>query len=231
MNTFLNGLKSATNYTLTENGGLAHKSTLYPVYDLFALGGAYRQRSDDDCILLFKKAFDVDPVYALKCLFYLRDCRGGAGERRFFRVVCRWLAEHRTDAMKRNLKWISEFGRWDDLIEITYKTALWQDTVKIIKDQIMLDIIDYKDGNGISLLGKWMPSENTSSRKTREMANSLRASLGMTHKDYRKTLSALREHIKVGMRLTSLRSLLRLALFIVMLLLAAISSRRSMKHS
>ena len=46
MNTLLNGLKSATNYTLTENGGLAHKSTLYPVYDLFALGGAYRQRSD-----------------------------------------------------------------------------------------------------------------------------------------------------------------------------------------
>ena len=203
MNTLLNGLKSATNYTLTENGGLAHKSTLYPVYDLFALGGAYRQRSDDDCIFLFKKAFDVDPVYALKCLFYLRDCRGGAGERRFFRVVCNWLAKNHTADMKRNLQWISEFGRWDDLINITYKTSLWDETVKIVKNQIMLDIIDYKENNGISLLGKWMPSENTSSQKTREMANALRVGLGMTHKDYRKTLSALREYIKVLERLMS----------------------------
>lgn len=202
-NNLLNGLKSATNYTLTENNGLAHKSTLYPVYDLFALGGSYRKRSDEDCIFLFSKAFKADPVYALKCLFYLRDCRGGAGERRFFRVVSKWLATSHIDALKRNLKWISEFGRWDDLINITYQTALWDDTVKIIKNQIMLDVLDYKEGNGISLLGKWMPSENTSSANTRAMANALRLGLGMSHKDYRKTLSALREHIKVLERLMS----------------------------
>lgn len=77
MGNLLNGLKSETNYTLTQNGGVAHKSTLYPVYDLFALGGAYRQRSDSDCIVLFQKAYNADPIYALKCLFYLRDCRGG----------------------------------------------------------------------------------------------------------------------------------------------------------
>lgn len=54
MNSFLNGLKNETNFTRTENGALAHKTTCSYVYDLFALGGAYRQRTENDCILLFK---------------------------------------------------------------------------------------------------------------------------------------------------------------------------------
>lgn len=77
MNTFMNGLKNTANVTRTDNGAVAYKSTMSAVLDLFALGGAYRQRSDEDCIVLFRKAFAEDPVYALKCLFYLRDVRGG----------------------------------------------------------------------------------------------------------------------------------------------------------
>ena len=86
MNKMLNGLKNTTNYTYTENGALTHKTSMNDLLDLFALGGAYRSRSDDDCLLLFTNAYDEDPLYALKCLFYLRDVRGGQGERRFFRV-------------------------------------------------------------------------------------------------------------------------------------------------
>ena len=110
MNTLLNGMKNATNYTYTENGALTHKSTMSGLLDLFGMGAAYRTRSDVDCIMLFSKAYDEDPVYALKCLFYLRDVRGGQGERRFFRVVTRWLANNKTEAMRRNLKFVPEFG-------------------------------------------------------------------------------------------------------------------------
>ena len=74
-NSFLNQLKKDTNYTITENGAVAAKTTLNEVYDMFALGGAYRHRSDEDCILLFKKAIERDNLLALKCLFYLRDIR------------------------------------------------------------------------------------------------------------------------------------------------------------
>ena len=77
MNTFMKTMKENTNYTLTENGAITHKSTLNAVYDMFAFGGAYRKRTDDECMLLFKKAYTEDPQLALKCLFYLRDCRGG----------------------------------------------------------------------------------------------------------------------------------------------------------
>ena len=97
-NTLLNSLKQTANVKRTENGAISLKSTMDGVMDLFALGAAYRSRSDEDVILLFEKAWREDPTYALKCLFYIRDCRGGQGERRFFRVVTRWLARSHTDA-------------------------------------------------------------------------------------------------------------------------------------
>ena len=56
-NTFMNALKNEYNYDRTQNGALAHKTTRSKVYDMFARGGAYRQRSDSDCILLCKEAF------------------------------------------------------------------------------------------------------------------------------------------------------------------------------
>ena len=204
-NTFMNGLKNSTNYDLTANGGLAHKSTLDAVYDMFAFGGAYRQRSDNDCIVLFQKAYVEDPVYALKCLFYLRDCRGGQGERRFFRICFKWLVENYPAVARRNLIYCSEYGRWDDMIYTTYQTALWSDCVNIIKEQLTTDINSFKSGDktGISLLAKWLPSINTSSNKTKIVANKLCHELGMTHKQYRKTLAVLRERIKVLERLMS----------------------------
>ena len=197
-NAFMTGLKQANNYTLTENGALTHKSTMDGLMDLFAMGAAYRTRSDEDVILLFKNAFDADPVYALKCLFYIRDIRGGQGERRFFRVATKWLAKYNTEAMQRNLIHVPEFGRWDDLF-VFIGTPLETDALNIVKHQLALDA----QCKTPSLLAKWMPSENTSSAKTRKIALTVRKFLGMTPKQYRKVLSALRARINVLERLMS----------------------------
>ena len=75
--TFLDNLKANTNKGLTENLAVKYNSTLDPVLDMFAFGGAYRNRTDDDVITLFKNAFKVDETLALRCLFYLRDISGG----------------------------------------------------------------------------------------------------------------------------------------------------------
>lgn len=77
MNTLLNGMKNATNYGLTENGAIKHNTTMSGLLDLFAMGAAMRERTDGDCILMFKRAYDENPEYAMKCLFYIRDVRGG----------------------------------------------------------------------------------------------------------------------------------------------------------
>lgn len=72
-NTFMNAMKSQNNFKLTENQAVAKKSTMSKLYDLFALGGAYRTRTESDCVLLFKEAYMENPLYAMKCLTYLRD--------------------------------------------------------------------------------------------------------------------------------------------------------------
>ena len=198
MNKFMNGLTNATNYTLTENGAVTHKSTLDDVLDMFAFGGAYRTRSDADVITLFDNALKQDEVHALKCLFYLRDCRGGQGERRFFRVAMKWLAKVHTDMARRNLQYVPEFGRWDDLY-VFVGTPLEAATLNFMKEQLALDI----QCKTPSLLAKWMKSENTSSAESRRLATITRKAMGMNHKQYRKTLSVLRGRINIVERLMS----------------------------
>lgn len=199
MNTFMNGLQNASNYAVTENGALAHKTTRSAVYDMFALGGAYRKRNDEDCILLFKNALEENETLALKCLFYLRDCRGGQGERRFFRVCYKWLAQKHADIARRNFELISEYGRYDDVIYALIGTPLENDALEFIKNQLALDL----ECKTPSLLAKWLPSENASAVKTKKMGNIIREYLGMTHREYRKTLSILRERINLLERLMS----------------------------
>ena len=198
MNTFMNGLTNATNFTYTENGGITHKTTKSDLLDMFAMGAAYRNRSDADVINLFKNAYVENPVYALKCLFYIRDVRGGQGERRFFRVCMHWLANYDTEAAKRNLIHIPEFGRWDDLYEFV-NTPCEDAAFKIMKHQLALDV----ECKTPSLLAKWLKSENTSSEDSRRLGRITRQHFGMTARQYRKTLSVLRTRINVLEKLMS----------------------------
>ena len=110
-NILLTGLKNNTNCVSTENGAITHRTTGSDVFDMFALGGAYRNRTDDDCITLFKNALKENKDLAMKCLFYLRDIRGGQGERRFFRVNYKWLCDEMTELARINLSYIPEYGR------------------------------------------------------------------------------------------------------------------------
>lgn len=197
-NTILSAMQEMSNKSYTENGGVTYRSTMNGIQDLFALGGAYRTRTEDDVIFLFDKAFKEDEIYALRCLFYLRDVRGGQGERRFFRIVTKWLAHNHTEAMRRNLQHIPLFGRWDDLY-VFIGTPLEKEAFKIMYHQLALDV----KCKTPSLLAKWLKSENTSSAESRNLATKTRLAFGMTPKEYRKTLSVLRERIRVLERLMS----------------------------
>lgn len=198
MSDFLNAMKNATNFTYTENGALTHKSTGTDLYDMFALGGAMRTRSDEDVILMFQKAYKENPVYAMKCLFYLRDVRGGQGERRFFRTVMKYMAKHNADAVRDMIQHIPEYGRWDDLY-VFVDTPLEKDAFEFIKGQLALDV----QCKTPSLLGKWLKSENTSSAESRKLAHITKTYMGMTSRQYRKTLSILRARINIVERLMS----------------------------
>lgn len=199
MNTVLAEMKRKDNYKLTENGDITHKSSLSKVLDMFAMGGSYRNREDNDVILLFKNAYEENPELALKCLFYLRDIRGGQGERRFFRVAFKWLCEKHIESAKKNLINVSEYGRWDDLIYVAVNTPLQNEAFAIIKHQLALDV----NCKTPSLLAKWLPSQNASNNETKKLGHIMAKYLGISNKQYRKTLSTLRERIKVLEKLMS----------------------------
>ena len=200
MNTFMNSLNNEYNWKLTENGGVAHKTTNSKVYDMFALGAAYRSRSDADVLKLFADAFHEDPTLALKCLFYIRDCRGGQGERRFFRLCVKQLANKRPYVLKNLIQYFPEYGRYDDWF-VLFETPLQRDVMAAIAEQLKVDMTCKK--NAVSLLAKWLPSENASSKETIKRAKLIRSYLGITSKQYRMMLSRLREKINVLERLMS----------------------------
>ena len=199
MNTFLNQMIKDNNIILTENHGITHKTTNSKILDMFAVGAAYRKRSDADVILLFKNAFKEDADLALKCLFYIADIREGQGERRFFRVAFRWLCANYPEIAEKNLENIPFYRRWDDLIYTTVDTPCQAAAFNIIKHQLALDV----QCKTPSLLAKWLPSINASNSETKRLGRTIAKFLHMTEKEYRKTLSVLRERINVLERLMS----------------------------
>lgn len=193
MNTFLENLKDDFSYDYTMNGALTRNTTKSRVLDLFALGGSYRSQTDEDKIALFLKAFQEDSELALKCLFYLRDCRGGAGERDFFRVVFRYLCDKKPDLAKYLFPLIPIYGRWDDIIYSAIDTEINGVVCQYLYMRFSADLVSDEP----SLLGKWLPSINASSPETRELAKKLINNWGVTNKFYRQGCSELRKKLDV----------------------------------
>lgn len=194
----INAMKAMLNTKTTENGATAYSSTLNAVLDMFAFGGAYRQRDDEDVIELFQNALLQDEALAMKCLFWIRDVRGGAGERRFFRVAMNWLAKQYPEIARRNLEHVPEYGRFDDLY-IFVDTPLQDEAMIMLARQLLTDtIVDFP-----SLAGKWAKSCNASSKETRKLGEITRSYLHMSPREYRVMLSHLRERLSVLERLMS----------------------------
>lgn len=59
-----------------------------------------------------------------------------------------------------------------------------------MEKQLQADITSLanSENTGVSLLAKWIKSENASSVETKELGNKTREHLGMSHKEYRKCL-------------------------------------------
>lgn len=190
--TLLKELKKATNYTHTENGGLTHKSTLNKCYDLFAFGGASRGRSEQDILDMFYDALKEDKLLAMKLLFYIRDVRGGLGERRTFRVILKSLANSHPYLVEKNIDLIPFYGRYDDLL-VLFDTKCEDKMISLIAKTLIDDCrTDYP-----TLLAKWLPSENASSNDSKRLARKLAKKLTLSNREYRKTLSNIRAKIKI----------------------------------
>ena len=112
----LNNMEKEMNMTYTENGAVTYGSTGSDCLDLFATIGALRRESDEEIIARFIRAYTENPDIAMKILFFARYIRGGLGERRVFRTAFNWLAYNEPGSVKKNIEYVAEFGRYDDLL-------------------------------------------------------------------------------------------------------------------
>ncbi|MDO5558518.1 MAG: DUF2828 family protein [Oscillospiraceae bacterium] len=190
-------LRNEANKTFTQNGASSYISSQSFCLDFFYLAGALRDADEKRIILIFSRAFAEDPDICLKILFFARDIRGGLGERRLFRICLRWLAENYPSRIVKNLKYIGEFGRYDDILCLL-DTPCRNSVTELISDTLKKDIKAVKEqSENISLLAKWLPSVNTSNAEAVKTARDIARATGMSQAVYRKTLSGLRRYIDI----------------------------------
>ena len=189
-------LKQEANKTVTENGAATHVTTESDCLDLFATIGALRRESDSEIVARFIRAYTENRDIAMKLLFFARDIRGGLGERRVFKVILNWLANNEPESVRKNLTYVAEYGRFDDLLALM-GTPCEKAMLDILYEQFKADNTALENGGEVSLLAKWLPSVNASNRETTLCAKKIAKHFGMNDASYRKALVALRARIRI----------------------------------
>jgi hypothetical protein len=116
MNTFVNAVVNQE--ARTANGMKARKSTANACVDLFFKIGASRGK---DITKDFVAAYVENKELALRIALWVRDVRGGAGEREIFRQILKYLDKHEPADAARLLLKVPEVGRWDDIFVVESK--------------------------------------------------------------------------------------------------------------
>ena len=176
-------------YVKNSKGGLYYKTTYNSNLDLFTL--ATRDTNERSLIKLFSNAINEDKLIATAILLYNLDIRGGKGERKVFKTLFHQLCLKDKDLALKVLYLIPDLGRYDYILE-TENTPLWKNTVDIIKSQLEKDL----ESDNPSLLAKWLPSVRTHNVNNK-LAIKLARELNISIKDYRKTLTLLRNKINI----------------------------------
>lgn len=179
-------LKTEKECLLTEN-----------VFKLFLSLKKNRNESEENIRNLYLAARAEDKEITDSIVLYARNIRNnGAAEKRVGRILLNTLAMIDPAKIRRNFSTIVENGRWDDLY-ILEGTPVEYEMYDFIRKQLMEDIESYRKGEKISLLAKWLPSINASSKETQKKARRTIAYLGFSEKKYRKTLSLLRGYLDI----------------------------------
>jgi hypothetical protein len=177
MSTFVEAI--ANQEARTDNGMKARKSTADAVVDLFFKIGASRGKNITP---EFVAAYVEDKDLALRIAAWVRDVRGGAGERQLFRDILLHLETADPEAAKKLAAKVPELGRYDDLL--VFKTQKLKDyAFSLIKDALEAQ-------NGLA--AKWIPRKG-------DIAVQLRSYLGWSPKRYRKTLVSLTKVVETQM--------------------------------
>jgi len=197
MEVFIEQLKNELDSkTTTENGAASLSSTGSKLVDFFSKLASLRNENGN-FYDYFSNSLEEDELMTIRALFYSRDIRGGQGERSNFRYALT-KAIDKSSILRANISLIPFYGRWDDMFSLI-GTEVEDEMFSLVASTYWDDVSKAKAGEtSISLLGKWMPSVNTSSKNTRNLARYVLRRIGENNeRDYRKNLSLLRSVIDV----------------------------------
>ena len=164
--------------SLTANGAVTHSTSLNSCLDMFFMAGATRRWDEKSIVQMFLKAHAENRNLAYQILFWARDCRGGAGEKRFFRVVSKFLAEQPMHYSVRD--------EWEALAHIVPEFGSWKDLFVIESPDInRLDFLMHQleESEHANLLAKWFPRKGP-------WFTAMHKYKGMSPKEFRKYLVA-----------------------------------------
>lgn len=167
---------------VTANGAVTHSTSLSFCLDLFFLAGASRTMPELDIILAFERARGENKNLAYKILFWARDARGGAGERRFFQVVMQHISKVYPDDYVQLAIFIPEYGYWKDVFKIETPN---QENLDWMRNQL-------EESANANLLAKWFPRKG-------QWFVAMHKFLGMTPKEFRKKLVSMTNVVETQM--------------------------------
>ena len=172
---FVNALKNELNTNVTENGLVGYKSTNNILLDFNYKVPSMRKMDNTTLNKEIDRLLDgvEDKEILFFFFFYLRDVRGGMGERRVFRAIIKRMAERRMKEVVSLIPLIAEYGRYDDLF-VLKDTPYEEDMTYFVFMTLNSDIQRWYENKPITLLAKWMPSENASSKETKRLARYFR---------------------------------------------------------
>lgn len=182
---------------LTENGAMSLSTTGSKCLDFYFK--TVRKITQDTSLNLLSDAWNEDPLSALKLVFHTRDCREGKGERQIFKWCCEWLAQNQKKHLIHNLKYIPQFGRWEDLLWLLDSDNEVSNMVaNMYSNQIKEDKYNMMLGKPVTLCAKWAPTEGKKHDKKLNAVVKICAALKCSKQYYRKQyISPLREYINI----------------------------------
>ena len=186
---------------VNEKGALSLATTNNACVDLFfKMTQDFHQNSNFE--ELINKSWKESPLDTLKIIFQSRDCRGGKGTKKTFINAMKYLSYDYPEWVEQNISIVPTFGRYKDLIELINNTTRCQ-IINLICEQLKEDITNMKEGNPISLLAKWVPSEKKKLNKNNNITKSITKQLygeneKEPYKKFRKEyLTPLRYYLKI----------------------------------
>lgn len=195
---FVEAIKKESSKTLTENGAIGYSTTYNALVDFNFRIPSYRKDKETMQKDFLKVLLEGDP-YALKYLFYLRDCRKGLGERDAFRRCLVEALRHvqlEPEVLEHVIFMIPVYGRFDDLLCL-FNTEFESIAMNIIVEQLALDCTLMEENKPVSLLAKWLPSDKASSKTSRFYAHKIARAMHISPRTYRTILLALRKYLDV----------------------------------